>query len=307
MKTKRIDISQIIDFLDKEVIRVDGPVCNVFIDNIPDPANVSSTSLDWVNSNKSNKQEIAESSSAKVLVVDSSIEYSDIISSKGKTLIVVKYPRISMSRIATKFFIDPFPIGIHPSAIVDKEAVIDSTAYIGPGCVVGKATIGANTVLIANVTVYNDVKIGDRCLVQAGAVIGTDGLGCSRDSEGVLTKFPHLGGVVMGNDIEVGANCQIAKGSFSDTVIEDGCKMNGLCFIAHNCHLEKNVWITGNTMLCGSVHVGKNTTIFSSVIIRDQRTIGEHVTIGMGSVVTKDVPSGETWLGNPAKKFEKNK
>ena len=157
------------------------------------------------------------------------------------------------------------------------------------------------------VTIYDDVKIGERCLIQAGVVIGTDGLGCSRDENGVLTKFPHLGGVVMGNDIEVGANSQIAKGSFSDTIIEDGCKMNGLCFIAHNCHLERNVWITGNTMLCGSVHVGKNTTIFSSVIIRDQRTIGHDVTIGMGSVVTKSIPDGETWIGNPAKKFEKRK
>jgi len=81
--------------------------------------------------------------------------------------------------------------------------------------------------------------------------------------------------------------------------------MNGLCFIAHNCHLEENVWITGNTMLCGSVHIGKNTTVFSSVIIRDQRNIGERVTIGMGSVVTKSIPDGETWVGNPARKMEK--
>ena len=78
--------------------------------------------------------------------------------------------------------------------------------------------------------------------------------------------------------------------------------MNGLCFIAHNCHLEKNVWITGDTMLCGSVHVKKNTTIFSNVVVRDQRTIGEGVTIGMGAVVTKDIPDGETWLGSPAKR-----
>jgi UDP-3-O-[3-hydroxymyristoyl] glucosamine N-acyltransferase len=105
--------------------------------------------------------------------------------------------------------------------------------------------------------------------------------------------------------VEIGANCQVAKGAFSDTLIENGCKINGLCFIAHNCHLEENVWITGDTMLCGSVHVKRNSTIFSNVIIREQRVIGEKVTIGMGSVVTKNVPDGETWIGAPAHKHEK--
>ena len=136
-------------------------------------------------------------------------------------------------------------------------------------------------------------------------MIGTDGLGCMRDSDGTLVKFPHLGGVKIGDNVEIGANCQIAKGVLSDTIIGNGCKINGLCFIAHNCMLEENVWITGDTMLCGTVHVGKNATIFSNVIIRDQRHVGEGAIIGMGSVVTKHVPDGETWLGNPARKLEK--
>lgn len=304
MNKKRVEISQIIDFLGKDLLRIDGDGDATYVDSISDPAHVAESSLDWVNSSKADKQQIAESSKAKVLVVDIDVTYSQYIKESKKTLLVVENPRVSMAKIATHFFIEKKDPGVHPSAIVDKEAVIDSSAYIGPGCVVGKARIGAGTVLIANVSVYDNVKIGERCLIQAGAVIGTDGLGCSRDENGILTKFPHLGGVVLGDDIEVGANCQIAKGSFSDTIIEDGCKLNGLCFIAHNCHLERNVWITGNTMLCGSVHVGMNTTIFSSVIIRDQRTIGEKCIIGMGSVVTKDIPAGETWIGSPAHKME---
>lgn len=302
MNKKRIEISQLIDFLGTELIRVEGNNISAYIDNIPDPAHVEESSLDWVNSSKAEKQQIAESSKAKVLVVDPEVTYSEAMKEENKTLLVVSKPRVSMAKIATHFYIERKKPGIHPSAIVDKDAKIDPSAYIGPGCVVGKVVIGADTVLMANVTIYDDVKIGERCLIQAGVVIGTDGLGCSRDENGVLTKFPHLGGVIMGNDIEVGANSQIAKGSFSDTIIEDGCKINGLCFIAHNCHLEKNVWITGDTMLCGSVYVKKNTTIFSNVVVRDQRTIGEGVTIGMGAVVTKDVPDRETWLGSPAHK-----
>lgn len=305
MKKKKISIVDLIDFLGKDLLNVEGKARNQYIDNISEPEHVEETTLDWVNSTKPNKQYIAENSRAKVLVVDTDVVYSKIIEEKGKTLLFVKRPRVSMAKIANQFFIECKKSGIHPSAIIDENAVIDPSAYIGPGCIVGKAHIGADTILMANVTVYDDVTIGKRCLIQAGVVIGTDGLGCSRDEIGVLTKFPHLGGVVMGDDIEVGANSQIAKGSFSDTIIENGCKMNGLCFIAHNCHLEKNVWITGDTMLCGSVHVKMNTTIFSNVVVRDQRTIGEKVIIGMGSVVTKDVPNGETWVGNPARKLEK--
>ena len=303
---KPIIVNDIIQFLGNEVISVLGPMNNdLIIDNIPDVNTVSETSLDWVNSSKESKQSIAENSKAKVLVVDETIQYTSLMEAQEKVLLVVKQPRKTMAHVASRFFVTKQTPGIHPSAVIDANAVIDDTSHIGAGCVVGKAKIGAGSVLMPNVVIYDDVVIGENCLIQAGAVIGTDGLGCIRDSESRLTKFPHLGGVVIGNDVEIGANCQVAKGAFSDTIIANGCKINGLCFIAHNCHLEENVWITGDTMLCGSVHVKKNSTIFSNVIIREQRIIGERVTIGMGSVVTKNIPDGETWVGNPARKLEK--
>ena len=309
MIVKRIFIKDILTFLGDQVLGVDGIKKNdadsLYIDNLADVEHVNETTLDWVNPNKENKQEIAEASKAKVLVVDSTVVYTPDLEQQGKTLLVVKAPRTAVAKIAEHFFLDKPSSCIHPSAIIDEEAVVDPTAHIGAGCVIGKASIGANTILMPNVVVYDDVTIGDNCLIQAGAIIGTDGLGCTRDEEGKLTKFPHLGGIRIGNNVEIGANCQIAKGTFSDTIIEDGCKMNGLCFIAHNSHLEENVWITGDTMLCGSVHVEKNVTIFSNVIVRDQIRLGEGSIIGMGSVVTKPIPAHETWLGAPARKIEK--
>ena len=301
---KSVSVKSIIQFLGEKLLYIYGLYDNAYVDNIADIEHVNEFSLDWVNSNKSDKQTVAELSKAKTLIVDENVCFTETIKQQAKILLVVENPRISMAQIANAFFVDKITPGIHPSAIIDPKAKISPTACIGAGCVVGESVIGANTVLMPNVVVYDNVIIGTNCLIHAGAVVGTDGLGCVRDNNGKLTKFPHLGGVIIGDDVEIGANSQIAKGSFSNTVIEDGCKMNGLCFIAHNCYLEENVWITGNTMLCGSVHVGKNTTIFSSVIIRDQRTIGEKVVIGMGSVVTKDVPSGETWVGNPVHKLK---
>lgn len=306
MKKVKIPVSEIVDFLGDRVLNIFGSTENVYIDNLADAKHVSETTLDWINSRCQDKQTLAENTLSKVVLTDNSIMYTERMSNECKVLIHVNNPRNVMIMIAQEYFLEKKKPGIHASAIIDDNATISHTAHIGAGCVIGKAKIGNNTVIMPNVVIYDDVIIGDNCLIQSGAIIGTDGLGCSRDEEGRLTKFPHLGGVVIGNDVEIGANCQIARGSLSDTIIKDGCKMNGLCFIAHNCVLEENVWITGNTMLCGSVHVGKNTTIFSSVIIRDQRTIGESVVIGMGSVVTKNIPNGETWLGNPAKKQLKN-
>lgn len=305
MIKKHVELEEIVRFLGNDLLKLYGPVEGIAIDNIPDATRVNETSLDWVNAGKVNKQSIVEHSPAKVIVVDDSIQYSPVLSDNRKTLLVVSRPRDVMSMIAGHFFVKKHESGIHPSAVIDEGAEVHATATVSAGCVLGKCRIGKNTVLMPNVVIYDDVSIGDDCLIQAGAVIGTDGLGCSRDEEGRLMKFPHLGGVQIGNGVEIGANCQIAKGAFSDTVIEDGCKINGLCFIAHNSHLEENVWITGDTMLCGSVHVKKNTTIFSNVIIREQRQIGEESVVGMGSVVTKDIPDGETWVGSPAHKLEK--
>ena len=304
---KKIAVKDIATFLGDSLFMTYGETADLIVDNIADVDHTVVSTLDWVNKSKDNKQQIVESSVAKVVVVDPEIVYSPTLAERGKVLLVVENPRMTIAKIATEFFLEKEVPGVHPSAIVDKGAIIDPSAHIGPGCIVGKAKIGAGTSLKAGVIVYDDVEIGTNCIIQAGVVIGTDGLGCQREADGTLVKFPHLGGVKIGDNVEVGANSQIAKGVLSDTIISNGCKMNGLCFIAHNCVLEENVWITGDTMLCGSVHVGKNTTIFSNVIVRDQAHIGEKATVGMGSVVTKNIPSGETWVGNPARKLVKQK
>lgn len=305
MKNIKIDIRTIVNFLDTRLLSIKGKQENIYIDNVADADHVNETTLDWVNKSKKEKQTIAECSIAKILLVDPTVEYTENMMNQGKTLLYVENPRKEIAKVIDRFFVEYPEAGIHHSAIVANEAVIGEGTYIAAGCVIGKVKIGRNCVINANVVIYDNCELGDNCLIQAGTVIGTDGLGCMREPDGTLIKFPHLGGVQIGDNVEIGANCQIAKGVLSDTIIGNGCKINGLCFIAHNCVLEENVWITGDTMLCGTVHVEKNATIFSNVIVRDQRHIGKGATIGMGAVVTKHVPEGETWLGNPARKLDR--
>lgn len=302
---KNIALQKIIDLLDSDVIRVYGNIENICVKNLQPAESVDEDTLDWIGKLKHNKQQIAEETKAKAILCDTAVVYSDSIAAQSKVLIQVKNPKIALALVADEFFLTKPSPGVHPTSFIHPEAVIAPTVYIGPNCSIGKCCILDGTRIYPNVTIYDGVSVGKNVLIQAGAVIGTDGLGCERRDDGTLIKFSHLGGVTIGDNVEIGANCQIARGALSNTIIGHGCKINGLCFIAHNCILGENVWITGNSMLAGSVRVGANATIFSSVIVREQRVIGEGSTIGMGAVVTKDVPSGETWLGNPAKKVEK--
>lgn len=305
MIIKNIPLVDIIQLLHDDILQIYGDINQKVITNIANTERVNSSSLDWINPIKSDKQCIAESSKAKVLFVDDSIEYSASIEEQQKTLIVVNNPKLSLMKVLDVFFKEKHIPMIHSSAFIHPEAKIGKNNYIGPNCFIGKCVIGDNNIIHSNVCIYDRTIIGNNNEIHSGTLICVDGLGCMRQQDGVLLEFPQIGGVIIGDNCYIGGNSHIASGSLSDTIIKDGCKINGLCFIGSNDILHENVWITGSTMLAGSVVVGKNTTIFSRVVVRDWCKIGEKVVVGMGSVVTKNIPDGETWFGSPARKIEK--
>lgn len=298
-------VKDVIAFLGNKILNVYGNYDGIIVDNVADLSHTTTTTLDWVNDNKPNMQEIAEGSIAKVIIVCPKVEYSDAILSAKKVLLVVENPKEALMHVIKKYFIARFTSGIAPTAWIHPNAKIGKNNYIGPNCYIGDCIIGDNNVIHSNVCIYDRTTIGNNNSIHSGALICVDGLGCVRQADNTLLEFPQLGGVIIGNNCYIGGGVHIASGSLSDTIIEDGCKINGLTFIGSNNHLHENVWITGSTMLCGSVHVGKNTNIFSRVVVRDWNNIGEGCTVGMGSTVTKNIPNGETWVGTPAKKFEK--
>lgn len=292
---------EIIETLGPQVLYVVGGQEGVFIDNLADVAHVNKTTLDWVNPSKSNKQEIIEKSPAQVILVDEGVEYVD-----GKVLIFVKNPKRALATVGNAFFVKQHEPGIHSTAIIDKDAVIANSASIGAYTVIGKAVIGGGTIISPFVRIYDNVTIGEGCFIKEGAVIGGAGFGFERDEDGNRFRFPQIGGVRIGNHVDVGANTCIDRGALSDTILEDYAKVDNLCHIAHNAHIGKNAVVVACAEVSGSCSIGEETWVGPNACIRDQRNVGSNTLIGMGSVVAKHIGDNEVWAGNPAKLMKKN-
>lgn len=251
-----------------------------------------------------------------IVCEDVSIEPGD-----NKAFIKVKNPDLAMSKILELFSPPPpvFHSEIHPTATIDSSAKIGEHAkiganvYIGPNVTIGanaiiypnvtvldECTIGSNTVLWSGVIVRERCHIGNHCIIHPNASIGADGFGFRPCPERGLAKIPQIGNVVIGNYVEIGANSCVDRGKFSSTIIGDGCKIDNLVQIAHNCNLGKFCIMSGASGLAGSVTLGDGVIIGGSVSVKDHITIGAGAIIGAGSGVASDVEAGKTMLGYPA-------
>ncbi|HVE54642.1 MAG TPA: UDP-3-O-(3-hydroxymyristoyl)glucosamine N-acyltransferase [Ramlibacter sp.] len=178
---------------------------------------------------------------------------------------------------------------IHPSAVVDADAVIGEGVRIGPQCVVERgARIGAGTVLKARVYVGEDCVIGARCTLHPGAVIGADGFGFA-PHQGTWEKIEQLGAVRIGDDVDIGANTCVDRGALADTVIEDGVKLDNLIQVGHNCRIGKHTAIAGCVGIAGSANIGAHCTIGGAAMILGHLTIADRVNISSGSFVSRSI------------------
>ena len=192
----------------------------------------------------------------------------------------------------------PDTVNIHPSAVVDPQAQVDPTARIGALCVVERgARIGAHTVLKSRVTVGEDCVIGARCILHPGAVIGADGFGLA-PHEGAWVKIEQLGGVRIGDDVEIGANTCIDRGALGNTVIEDGVKLDNLIQIAHNVRIGKHSALAGCVGVAGSAVIGAHCTIGGGAGVVGHLTIADHVHITAMSMVMRSIHKPGQYSGS---------
>ncbi|HUR87484.1 MAG TPA: UDP-3-O-(3-hydroxymyristoyl)glucosamine N-acyltransferase [Ramlibacter sp.] len=186
---------------------------------------------------------------------------------------------------------------IHPSAVVHPDAVVDPTAQIGPLCVVERgARIGANTVLKSRVNVGERCSLGARCIVHPGVVIGADGFGFAPHG-GQFVKIEQLGAVQIGDDVEIGANTCIDRGALSDTVIEEGVKLDNLIQVGHNVHIGKHTVVAGCVGISGSAKIGAHCMIGGGVGIAGHLTIADHVTVAGFSLVSGSIHKAGHYAG----------
>ena len=255
----------------------------------------------------------AEQSAATAIIADQRF------SSAKKILIRVPNARIAFAKALALFFPErTFAAGIHPTAVVAQSAQIDPTAHIGPHCVVGeRVKIGARSVLQAgnfvgddsklgddvnlfpNVTIYPRTEIGHRVRIHAGTVIGSDGFGYVLD-DGVHRKVPQIGNVVIGDDVEIGANVTIDRGALGSTVIGKGTKIDNLVQIAHNVEIGEHCIVIAQVGISGSTKLGNYVILAGQVGLAGHLKIGNQVTVAAQSGVMHDIPDGEKWFGTPA-------
>jgi UDP-3-O-[3-hydroxymyristoyl] glucosamine N-acyltransferase len=241
----------------------------------------------------------------------------------GRTLIRVADPRASLATVI--LLLNPperVTAGVHPTAVIAPDATIAPSAAIGPhvsigsgahigertsvgaGCTIGAgARIGSDCLLHARVSVYGAVRIGDRAVLHSGCVLGADGFGFTRGLSGGYEKFPQIGSVEIGDDVEIGANSCVDRAALGVTRIGNGVKLDNLVHIAHNCTIGNHVVIAAQTGLAGGVIVEDYAVIGGQVGIGDKARIetGAVLGSGCGILTSKIVRKGQVVWGTPAR------
>ncbi|MFQ1061599.1 UDP-3-O-(3-hydroxymyristoyl)glucosamine N-acyltransferase [Bordetella trematum] len=267
------------------------------------------------------QSQVATTAAAAVIVTP---EVAQALREQGfaAALVLCKHPYLLFARLAQWFDAERRGVpaaGVHPSAVVAADAVIESGtcigpqcvieagahigrgAVLGPGCVIGAGShVGPDSRLHARVTLYEGVRVGARAILHSGVVLGADGFGFAPDpalGKGAWGKIPQLGGVTLGDDVEVGANTTIDRGALEDTLVGDGVKLDNLIMIAHNVRIGAHTAIAACVGVAGSTVIGERCIIGGAAMLSGHLTICDDVTISGGTPVTSSIHKPGRYTG----------
>ncbi len=264
---------------------------------------------------------MAEETKASAILIPPGIKIS------GKASVLIPNPSLAFASVANKMYKEQSypPQGIHPTAVIAPDVFLGKNVSIGPytvidhraeigdgtiiysGCFVGDhTTMGKDCLIYPNVTIRERITLGHRVCIHSGTVIGSDGFGFVL-VEGVHEKIPQIGTVVVGDDVEIGANVAIDRARFDKTVIGKGTKIDNLVQIAHNVIIGEDCIIVSQVGISGSTVVGKGVVLAGQVGVVGHITIGEGVVIASQSGVSKSIPPHTTVFGYPAKPMKEAK
>lgn len=211
-------------------------------------------------------------------------------------------PRLAFGKVVSQFFVPPVDIEIHSTAVVHRSSVVGKNVTIGPNSVVGpNCYIGCGTVIGPNVIIYNNVVIGKNCVIRAGSILGQPGFGVERDIDGSNFQLPHIGGVILEDNVTIGCLTTVASGTLNPTRIFKGVVIDDHVFVAHNVQIGPRSLIIACAEISGSVKIGEDCWIGPNSSIMNQATIGSRSLVGLGAVVTKSFPENVVLIGSPAR------
>lgn len=220
---------------------------------------------------------------------------------EAETMIVTDNPKDIFFAAAEYLDDSEIILGIAATAIIGSDVRIGENVSIGEYCCIGeKVRIGDGTVIGAHVVIHKNVDIGKNCVIKSGAVIGGSGYGYSK-RDNTYHRIHHYGGVIIGDDVDIGSNTCIDCGTIDDTVIGNGVKIDNLCHIAHNVVIGVNTCIVANSTICGSAVIGREVYIAPNSVVTNQIKIGDGAMIGMGAGVISNIPKDTVNVGFPAK------
>lgn len=281
--------------------------CDIEISGLNGLKDATSNELSFLESSKY----ISSLKDTKAAAVFVNKEFEQDVPS-GTIAIVCDEPYINLAK-ASKLFAPKLIESSGNEPIIGENTTIMPNVHLGKNVVIGKnctimsgsfiadcVTIGNNTIIYPNITIYRDCKIGDDCIIHSGTVIGSDGFGFAHTKDGKYIKIYQNGNVIIGNDVEIGANCTIDRAVFSSTIIEDGVRIDNLVHIAHNCKIGRGSILVTQVGLSGS------TTLQPYVIMGGQSATSGHLEIAAFSTiaarggVTKSIKEPKkTWAGFP--------
>ena len=216
--------------------------------------------------------------------------------SNAETVLISDNPRLDFCK-ALNFLLDN-----HYVERPVRESLVHHSCSIADSAILENGvTIGANSIVEHNVVIHRNTSIGENCIIRANSVIGAQGFGFQQDSDETWIRFPHLGRVIIENNVEIGALNSVCVGSLGDTNIGSGVKTDNLVHIAHNCTIGDNAILTACSELSGGVTLEANVWIGPNSLIMEKVSIGANSMVGIGSVVIKNVDKGTIVAGSPAK------
>ena len=289
------------------------PDPSVLIDDIGPISTAGPTDLTFLENSRYSKG-LRDSRAGACLITANHADHAP----PGMALLLTERPRRNFARLSQRFYPEPVPEpGVHPTASIAESVTLGPDCRVGPGVVIGaNARIGARCFLEANTVIDDAVEIGPdtriganatlshcivgtRCYIYAGVTIGQCGFGFESDASGII-KMPHLGRVLVGDDVEIGANCTVDRGTGPDTTIGQGTMIDNLVHIGHNVHIGRGCIIAAMVGIAGSARLEDRVVIAGQSGVTGHVTVGAGVQVAARTGVTKDIGAGQRVAGMPA-------